>query len=154
MSIGNPTRHLLAHRLHANFPFLYLGASIYSFSLEVLPPHGIAVTNGDGKHPGLACISGSLTPNVGTWFKPDGTDITNNDTDAFDVTPGDSSDPGYLKILLNRPLTAGDLGLYTCVIPDTYGVLLSVYVGIYHPDYTCKLCSYNYKCCILSCGKQ
>lgn len=117
---------------------MYIGASIYSFSPEVLPPNGIIVTNGEGRHPGLACISGSLTPSVGSWFNPDGADITTRDTDAFDVTPGNSSDPGYLEILLNRPLAAEDLGLYTCIIPDTYGVLLSAYVGIYHPNYTCK----------------
>ena len=122
----------------SNFP---PGASIYSYMGSppgVLPPHSAIQTNGAGNHAGLACLSGSLQPAVGSWLSPSGTDLTDNTTDPFDVTQGDAGNPGSLQVLFNRGLTQDDLGLYTCDIPDVDGQLTSVYVGIYHPDFLCE----------------
>ncbi len=82
----------------------------------------------------VRCLSGSLLPNVGQWFSPGGGNLAPIADDAFEVTVGDSYNPGFVALsnpAENPPLAASDEGVYTCVIPDETGVVQYLYVGIY-----------------------
>ena len=97
--------------------------------------NSIVLTDNFGQIPHLQCISGSQSSNVGQWISPTGNDVTYVSTDSFDITLGDSSDPGYIEVSLvaGRSVTFSDQGVYECRIPDEDGILVSLFVGIYLP---------------------
>ena len=89
----------------------------------------------------LQCVSGSLSPNVGSWIAPDGEDITRAESDQFEIVVGGSDDPGYLSVQVASgvPFTDMEQGVYTCRIPDETGEEQYIHIGLYLPDFDCKL---------------
>ena len=117
------------------------GTRIYSIGSEGSTPltnNTLIIADNFGHIASLQCISGSKLPNIGQWISPDGLDITYSSSDPFDVTAGDSSDPGFIQISVVSGLTFSDLGVYTCQIPDENGNVMSLHVGIYLPAYIGK----------------
>ena len=82
----------------------------------------------------ILCISGSRETDVGQWIGLDGTDLTTNTTDPFEISFGNSQTPGYLEISTpssNVPLSSIHQGVYTCVIPDETGETRFLHIGLY-----------------------
>lgn len=86
-----------------------------------------------GRFNQLQCISGSTVAGVGQWIAPDGSNITEDNTDLFNVTVGGLDDPGFTSIEINdgASLTLDDEGVYTCIIPDENGDIQYLFVGLY-----------------------
>ena len=64
-------------------------------------------------------------------------DVTNENSDAFEVTVGGNENPGSLQVVtpVDSSLTAANEGVYTCIIPDNKGITKDLYVGIYLADF-------------------
>ena len=121
--------------------FIYIGASLYLEGTGLLQNNSLILATSTGRLEQLQCVSGSTTPNVGSWVAPDGVDITFNNDDAFDIVIGNASDPGYLSIqlLTGYSLSEADWGIYTCIIPDETGELQYLHLGIYPQHFASEL---------------
>ena len=113
------------------------GVSISYSSVGVLPNNYLIISDVTGIV-NLDCVSASTSPNVGRWLDTSGVDITNSNTDPFDVVVGDSSDPGHLSITSGSSITSDSQGVYTCVLPDTFGEDTYLNVGIYPNGFNSK----------------
>ena len=117
-----------------------VGANLYLEGTGLLQNNSLILATSTGRFEQLQCVTGSTTPNVGSWIAPNGVDITLNNSDAFDIIVGNASDPGYLSIQLftGYSLSETDWGIYTCIIPDETGVLQYLYLGIYPQRFASK----------------
>jgi hypothetical protein len=77
---------------------------------------------------------------VGQWIAPDGSNITDDTSDLFNVTIGGLDDPGFtsIKIKDGASLTLDDEGVYTCTIPDENGDMQYLFVGLYGRGFNSK----------------
>ena len=77
---------------------------------------------------------------VGQWIAPDGSNITDDDTDLFNITVGGLDDPGFTSIEIKdgASLTIDDEGVYTCIIPDENGDMQYLFVGLYRRGFNSK----------------
>ena len=82
----------------------------------------------------LQCVSALASTNVGQFIAPNGSDISN---DSSVVTSGDASDPGFVSLQLSSFIN-NNQGVYTCIIPDEYGVQQYLHVGIYYGRFNSK----------------
>jgi len=105
---------------------------------QVLQNNSVLLTDNFGQFPKIQCVSGYGVANMGQWVSPLGVDLTMTPLDAFDVTLGGPTDPGYLNVSLvnGQFLTIQDQGVYGCHIPDEMGRNASLFVGIYLPSFT------------------
>ena len=82
----------------------------------------------------LYCHSSSNDNNVGQWFSPDGSDITNIYLDAFGIEfiNGDGY-PSYstIEVLGGHQFTTSDQGAYSCTAPDNNGIDQTAVIWIY-----------------------
>ena len=82
----------------------------------------------------LWCQSANSSSDVGVWYYPNGTQVPLF-TGAFDNTSAPS--PLFSKrfngqiALARKAGLASFEGLYTCIIPDEYGVNQTLVVGVY-----------------------
>ena len=85
----------------------------------------------DGLNDGLWCQSANTGSMIGTWYLPNGTQLTTEDID------GPINFPLYAyhetgQIGLLRDLGIADYqGLYRCVIPDENGTSQTLWISIY-----------------------
>ena len=82
----------------------------------------------------LYCSSGSRIPNIGHWFTPDRSDITESSDTPFTVVRAGGNFPSYVALQLKESNTINERhqGVYTCVIKDESGIQQTLYVGLYH----------------------
>lgn len=94
----------------------------------------------NGRFNQLHCISDSTVAGVGQWITPDNNNITKDNSDQFNVTVGDSNDPGFTSIELRNgvSLEVDSEGVYTCIIPDDNGVMQYLFIGLYRRLFNCK----------------
>ena len=92
------------------------------------PGGAVGVTSGsDGQNDGLWCQS-SLNENmIGTWYLPNGTEVSH-----VEASPlySNNTPTGQIGLLRNEGI-AGVEGLYRCVIPNEEGVNQTLYVAAY-----------------------
>lgn len=93
-----------------------------------------------GRFNQLQCISGSTMAGVGQWIAPDGSNITEDGNDVFNITVGASDNPGFtsIKIRDGASLTPDYEGVYTCLIPDENGDMQYLFVGLYGRGFNSK----------------
>ena len=99
----------------------------------------------------VLCLSGTSTPDVGHWINPNGTDITNETNEQFDVVVGDSNNPGSLEIQIQSESAQIDEGVYSCAIPDDTAEIQYLYVAIYQYAIIGKYLLYT---SMLKCGQH
>lgn len=106
----------------------------------MIPNNSIIRMSVSGRFNQLQCISGSTTAGVGQWIAPDGSNITEDGSDVFNITVGASDDPGFtsIKIKDGASLTPDDEGVYTCMIPDENGDMWYLFVGLYGRGFNSK----------------
>lgn len=106
--------------------------------------------SGSGQLSELICASGSKRSNIGQWIAPDGTDVTNSTQALFEVSVGDSDNPGFLSMQQRAgaiiDFSAGTAGVYTCVLPDENDIRRDIRIGIYPLNYINRKLSYH-MCC-------
>ena len=87
----------------------------------------------DGLNDGVWCQSANTSNMIGTWYLPDGTQVSTVDDNnfpfhVFHVT-------GQIGLLRDAGI-ASIQGLYSCVIPDENGVYHTLWVAAYgNPDF-------------------
>ena len=86
----------------------------------------------------MDCVSAATLPDVGRWLDPSGVDVTNSNTDPFDVVVGDVNDPSHLRITSSSSITVASQGVYTCILPDRDGADTYRHVGIYPNGFNSK----------------
>ena len=122
-----------------------IGVGINADGVGLLSNNSILTANENGTVPMIQCISSTTVPNIGQWIAPNGEDITYGSvTDPFDVTVGDSNNPGVVIIAPSSGhfLTSSFDGVYTCSIPDKSGMVKNIHIGIYPYDFSSKCCTY------------
>ena len=113
----------------ANFSMIATG--LFHDSDVDRPGRAISFSSGpDGQNDGLWCQS-SLNENmIGTWYLPNGTEVS-----RVEASPLYSNNTPTGQIgLLRRGGLAGIQGLYRCVIPNEEGVNQTLYVATYGND--------------------
>ena len=93
-----------------------------------------------GRFNKLQCISSSTMAGVGQWIAPDRNNITEDNTDLFNITVGGLDDPGFTSIELKdgASLAVEDEGVYTCIIPNENGDMQYLFVGLYRRQFNSK----------------
>ena len=111
------------------------GVVIYHSSNGLLSNNSVLNASNGFLHGSFFCLSGRAEVGIGRWIAPNGDDFTHSETHAFEVTVGDDTNPGVVKISLSGPdsrFPAGHwYGVYSCVMPDETGAAQIVYLGIY-----------------------
>ena len=100
------------------------------------PGGAIGVTSGaDGQNDGLWCQSSLNESMIGTWYRPNGTEVSRV---ASSPLYSNNTPTGQIGLLRNGgisptgyPLAIGYEGLYSCVIPNEEGVNQTLYVATY-----------------------
>ena len=82
----------------------------------------------DGLNDGLWCQSANTGSMIGTWYLPDGTQLTTEDIDNFPLYA--YHETGQIGLLKDGGI-ASLQGLYRCVIPDENGVDQTLWVAAY-----------------------
>lgn len=119
---------------------LYTGVALYLEGVGPIQNNSIIRASITGRFNQLQCISGSTAANVGMWIAPNGEDIDGGPSDSFSVVTSDGTDPGFtsIELQMGEALSAGDEGVYTCVIPDENGNMQYLYVGLYQRRFNSK----------------
>lgn len=96
----------------------------------------------------INCHSSSFKSNVGRWISSQGDDITVNFLDPFTIQF--KNGPGYpsfntfkLQNPISQPFTSTYNGVFSCIIPDSEGVVHTLHVGIYSDEYSGQLYGTN-----------
>ena len=116
--------------------FSMIAAGLFHDSDVDRPGGGIIFSSGpDGQNDGLWCQS-SLNENmIGTWYLPNGTEVS-----RVEASPlySNNTPTGQIGLLRNggisptgNPPAVGYEGLYRCVIPNEEGVNQTLYVAVY-----------------------
>ena len=108
--------------------FSMIAAGLFHDSDRDRPGGAIDVTSGsDGQNDGLWCQS-SLNENmIGTWYYPNGTEVSRLESSPL---YSNSTPTGQIGLLRTGGL-AGIQGLYSCVIPSEERVNQTLYVAAY-----------------------
>ena len=119
------------------------GTGLHYVGSGILENNTFITADSSGRVNDLHCSSDSVTPNVGRWIAPNGVDLTNSSADPFEVTVGDTQDPGSLVIQLRNGhiVSRSFQGVYTCVLPNQDGVQTYLRVGIYQNGFNSKIMS-------------
>ena len=124
---------------------VYTGAGFWGTS-QFLYNTSALRASADGDIGTIYCHSSSYNSNVGQWISPQGLDITRNHVDPFSIQFNNG--PGYHSYntfkLLNpslQPFTSTYNGVYSCVVPDDQGTMLTLHIGIYSNQYSSMLIS-------------
>ena len=86
--------------------------------------------NPDGLNDGLWCQSANTGSMIGTWYLPDGTQVSTVDIDSPINLPYAYHDTGQIGLLRDAGI-ASLQGLYRCVIPDENGTDQTLWVAAY-----------------------
>ena len=85
----------------------------------------------DGLNDGLWCQSANNGSMIGTWYLPNGTQLTTEDIDSPINFPLYAyHETGQIGLLRDAQI-ASLLGLYRCVIPDENGIDQTLWVAVY-----------------------
>ena len=80
----------------------------------------------------LECVSDSKRPQEGDITTPANESIEINETDGSLLLTNPFQRPGVLRLRTNmNSLDASHQGMYTCIIPDSNGNIISINVGLY-----------------------
>ena len=122
---------------------IHIGAGLYLKGKGLIQNNSVIRMSASGRFNQLQCISGSTMAGVGQWIAPDGNNITEENTDQFNVTVGGLDDPGFTSIELENgaSLAIDDEGIYTCVIPDENGDKQYLFIGLYERYFNSKQCN-------------
>ena len=82
----------------------------------------------DGLNDGLWCQSGNTGDMIGTWYLPDGTQVSTVDDSKFPLHVFHVN--GQIGLLRDGGI-ASIQGLYRCVIPDENGLDQTLWVAVY-----------------------
>ena len=82
----------------------------------------------DGLNDGLWCQSGNNGSMIGTWYLPDGTQVSDVDSGSFPLHVFHVT--GQIGLLRDAGI-ASLQGLYRCVIPDENGTDQTLWVAAY-----------------------
>ena len=74
------------------------------------------------------CISDTLNVSSGGWYYPNGSMI--KDTTHVNVHFGVERGPGVRRLFKTDMETVPE-GIWTCTMPDQYGILQSLHIGLY-----------------------
>ena len=98
----------------------------------VLPNNGIVIAQSSGTIT-FQCRSGSLDTGVGQLVDLDGNTFNiGQNNGVFSVASiGNPVQPGSIRIRTVTSLTAADVGVYSCHIPDETGNDVDVNIGVY-----------------------
>ena len=92
------------------------------------PGGSIGVTNGsDGQNDGVWCQSSLNESMIGTWYYPNGTEVSRVESSPL---YSNNTPTGQIGLLRNGGIAAIQ-GLYKCVIPNEEGVNQTLYVTTY-----------------------
>ena len=118
----------------------YIGVGLHLEGRGLIYNNSIIRMSATGRFNKLQCISGSKIAGVGQWIAPNGNNITEDNTDLFNITVGDLDDPGFTSIELEdgASLAVEDEGVYTCIIPDENGDIHYLSVGLYGRGFNSK----------------
>ena len=83
---------------------------------------------GGNLNDGVWCQSANNGSMIGTWYLPNGTQLTTKDTVIFPLFA--YHETGQIGLLRDGPI-ASFPGLYRCVIPDENGTDQTLWVAIY-----------------------
>ncbi len=113
---------------------------MYSSQDGQVTNNSLIIASSDSSISTLECISGSPTPSIGQWIAPNGQDVTQSNDDSFAVIVGAQDNPGHIEVSLSvgRSITSSDQGVYSCIIPDEFGVESIIHVGIYPNRFGCE----------------
>ena len=86
----------------------------------------------------LECVSNSSQPVNGSITTPSGLTLHPDNIGGIWNLNKPFNRPGILRIRNreNRPLTKNEMGVYTCMIPDDNGIIISLNVGLYPHNFT------------------
>ena len=83
----------------------------------------------------LECVSNSSQPVNGSIITPYGLTLYPDNLDGTWNLNNPFNQPGILHFCSceseNRPLTSNEMGVYTCMIPDDNGIIISLNIGLY-----------------------
>ena len=126
-----------------------------SVSTGVLPNNGIGIAQDvtSGNRISFLCRSGSTGTSVGDIIGLDGNALPIDSSGAgvttggLNVRRGNPATVFVRNRAANEPaLTAAEVGVYTCRIPDESGTIVDVNIGVYANGFnseSCQLCSEN-----------
>ena len=77
------------------------------------------------------CVSDSERPQEGDITTPANGNIDTSEIDDFLLLTNPFKRPGVLRLRTIMPLNASRQGMYTCIIPDSNGNIISINVGLY-----------------------
>ena len=108
--------------------FSMIAAGLFH-DLDIDRPGGsIGANSGpDGQNDGLWCQSSLDQSMIGTWYRPNGTEVSRVESSPL---YSNNTPTGQIG-LLRRGGLAGFEGLYRCVIPNGEGVNQTLYVAVY-----------------------
>ena len=102
--------------------------------------NGLKIIDSGDKHLVIDFVSNSSQSGVGNITIPNGTILTPYATIGalFFISPFDR--PGVLRLRQTSylPFTVTYQGIYTCTIPDSNGIDISLNVGVYLPGFNGK----------------
>ena len=118
----------------SNFSMIAAGL-FHDFDID-RPGGAVGVTSGsDGQNDGLWCQSSLDQSIIGTWYSPNGTEVSRV---ASSPLYSNNTPTGQIGLLRNggisptgNPPAIGYEGLYRCVIPNEEGVDQTLYVAVY-----------------------
>ena len=124
----------------------YVGTGLAIAGSGSVVNNSIVLASNTGRFGKLFCLSRSLQPHVGAWLAPDGSDITNNTMDHFDVNLGREDYPGSIsmEVKIGYSLGSNEQGVYTCTIPDENGEQQYLHVGIYRNGFDGESLSFSW----------
>ena len=124
---------------------VYTGAGFWGTSQGLFNTSALRAS-ADGDIGTINCHSSSYNSSVGQWISPQGLDITGNHMDPFSIQFNNG--PGYpsfntfqLQDSSLQPFTSTYNGVYSCVVPDDQGTMLTLHIGIYSNQYSSMLIS-------------
>ena len=110
-----------------------LGVGFWGSALPI-ENNSALVADTSGQIRTLYCHSSSNVSNVGQWFSPDESEITENHLDSFEIEffSGDGY-PSYstIEVLGGHQFTTTDQGAYSCTAPDNNEVDQTAVIWIY-----------------------
>ena len=92
------------------------------------------VADSSGQIGTLFCHSSSNVSNAGRWFSQDGSDITQNHFDSFEIeffNGNGYSSYSTIEVLGGHQFTTSDQGAYSCTALDNNGVNQTAVIWIY-----------------------
>ena len=109
------------------------------FANENAAPNNSAIISNRNNQIGtIYCNSGSHASNIGKWFDPYGSEITQTSGGSLTTVHGGGDFPAYVGLQLKpgAVITENDEGVYTCIIPDENNIDHTLYVGVYRFGFT------------------